>query len=303
MRGSVNFQINRIFKESGIFRPGESKHEAKKSARAELAQEGSGATPQRMASKTDMHETIESYKTTWHNVGHHACEMGLKDMTRLEPRHIQSYLEKRIVDEVVYGTWQKEAAHCGKLAVALDKFSGQKLNFQQAANELRPLAKDVLETPDRQRGFVEPREVVEEIRNPDYRLMATIQLEGGGRMSKVTLIRADQLRGDNRLLLENTKGGKLREISVQPDTYRQLEARLNESGEIRAGDSAYRSAPARATNLAGEPVTGTHDFRYNYAHQRYHDLTREGLVSERAHQVISWEMGHERADITMHYLR
>lgn len=302
--GSVNFQINKIFKESGIFQPGKSKHNEKEAARSEFKRVGVSATSQNIAKKTDLHayKTAESYKETWHKLGHHARELGLRDMTKIEPRHVQSFLEKRVADGIAYSTWKKEAAHVGKFGVALEKFNGSKCDLQPVANGVRDLARDTLKTSDVIRGFVEPKAVIDEMKNPDYQLLARVQLEGGARAGEVTLIRADQLR-DGKIHLTNTKGGKERDILVEPDTYKQLQERLSDCNELRVSHDGYRHAVRNAAYESGERCTGTHDFRYCYAQQRYMELTKEGNMPEVAHQIISWEMGHERADITMHYLR
>lgn len=305
MRGKVDSQINKIFHDSKIFQPDTKKHDDKEAARSVLAAEGRSSTSQAIASKTNIHSysTIESYKNTWHQVGHHAREKGLKDLGKIESRHIQSYLEKRISDGVALQTWKKEAAHCGKLGNALAAFRGGKeIDFRPTINDLRGEAKTMLSNPDnRMRGFTDPNAVLSEIRGADHLLRAEIQLQGGAREHEVWRLDAAQLRGENRLELTNTKGGKPRTITVSAQTYAKLVTRLNE-GPMKTTTGAYRSEIYRASGRAGEIQRGTHDFRYCYAQGRYTELTRAGEVPEIAHQTISREMGHERADITLHYL-
>jgi len=306
MRGGVKWQINQIFQKSGIFRPGESKHEDKEAAKTYLATENMTATSQRISQRTTIHsiQTGYDYKETWEAVGKHAREVfGLKDMTQISEEHVRSYLEQRVLERVSHSTWRKEAAHCGKLGNALSLQSEKTVDFRDAVNDMRADAKDVLTNPEQDRGFVEPREVIAAIKNEQFRLIATIQLEGGARVHEVMRVHERQLVGANQIHLENTKGGKPRTIIVQPETYDKLKAAVRaQGGALSSSQSAYRTQVYRAALEVGEDNTGTHDFRYNYAQGRYVDLTKEGMTPESAHQEISWEMGHERADITMHYL-
>lgn len=304
MRGSVSWQIEEIFKKSEIFKPGESKHDDKERARDILGK--TPATSQRISSLTDLHSygAAYDYKDTWHKIGQHARGQGLKDMTQMTPEHVTSYLNERMEEEIALSTWRKEASHAGKLGRAISKVRGEAVDFREAINKMRPEAKDALENPDRDRGYVEPQNVIQEIKDPISRVLAKVQLEGGARCHEVGKIRADQLSEGNTIHLTNTKGGYPRDITVQPDTYMQLQEMLRERGGIiQVKSSTYRNQIARAAKLAGEINTGTHDLRYNFARERYWDLTREGYLPEQAHYLISEEMGHHRPDITLHYLK
>ncbi len=311
MAKSVNYQINRIFVDSEIFAPGEKKHSDKNDALKVLEKAGLSGTSQRISEKTKIHsyETARDYKDTWHKLGHYARSQGLKDMTHIEQKHVVGYLEQRIIDGVSHSTWKKEASHLGKLGAALERFS-EKVGytrdyaFREPINNLRQLAQNSLETPERDRGYTEPQNVIQEIRSPVSKLLAKIQHEGGARCHEVGKIRVDQLLGNNTIKLTNTKGGMPRDITVQPDTYQQLQKMLGErGGVVQVKSSTYRNQIARAAKLAGETNSGTHDFRYNFARDRYLDLTKKGYIPEQAHYLISEEMGHHRPDITLHYLR
>ncbi len=304
MRGKVSWQVTQVFEKSDIFRPGESKHADKNDAREAIASRGETSTSQRISDETKLHSysTAYDYKECWEKFGEFArAELGLKDLEKTSPEHIQAYLESRIEDGIAHSTWQKEAAQLGKFGNALTEFTGRDISFRDAINELRGDAKDALVSPERDRGFIGPRDVVDELSNRDMRLVASLQLEGGARCSEVILVRQSQLRGNGQIELTNTKGGMKRTITVSQETYRKLADRL-QNGDIRLKNSSYRSAVATAAKRAGEDVTGTHDFRYNYAQRRYVELTRDGHTAEEAHYLISREMGHHRPDITLHYL-
>ncbi|MFI3271690.1 MAG: hypothetical protein R3Y11_06270 [Pseudomonadota bacterium] len=310
MKGNAKWQVTEVFKKSSIFKPGESKHADKQNARDTLKKEGKTGTSQGISEHTSLHaySTAYDYKETWHEFAEYAFKhLNIKDIEKIDSEHVQAFLRARIEDCICYSTWKKEAAHLGKLANALILYNKRDYNFRQAINDIRAEAHEALDTIERDRGFVVPENVIRELRKPDMKLAARVQLEGGARCHEATLIRETQLSGISeehhagRVHLTNTKGGMPRTISIRPETYEALVERL-QSGEIRIKNTAYRSAVALAAKRAGEIVTGTHDFRYNFAHNRFRQLTKAGYTAEQAHYLISQEMGHHRPDITLHYL-
>lgn len=316
MRGSVNWQINTIFKQSGIFQPGVSRHNEKIEIKHKLSAEGKHRTSQAVADHSAIHAYYsgEDYKDTWHKLGHYCRqELGLRDMTKIETRHVQSYLEKRLFDNITYDTWNKEASHLAKFGNALERFDGKSRGVRQAIGDTRQLAKDQLPGSDKDHGgFQEPDRVIENLAD-NYALVARVQFEGGARLREASLIKQDQLRGLQRdkatgqqkgvIHLKDTKGGKPRDIQVSPQTYRQLKKSIQENGKFHVNQKTYQGKVNTAAKLACEKRTGTHDFRYNYAQDRYNGIVDAGYNNAQAEQKVSWEMGHERADITRIYLR
>jgi len=327
MRGTVNWQINTIFKESGIFRPGESKHESKEAAREALSQQGVSATSSRIASQTGIYSyrTAEVYKDTWHSLGQFCKDnFGLKDMSRINSEHVQAYLEYKVEQGVSYKTFQRECAAIGKFETALQSFINKyadvkyqleqrDVNFREAIETVKETAKEVLNRELCERGYVDAKEVIANIRNESAQLAANIQLEGGARISEATWIKESQLKGyivdkvtgeeKGVIHLDNTKGGKERDIFVNKETYQQLERYIKENNEFRISKSTYAKQVSDAAQRCGEQVKDTHSFRYNFAQSRYNQYLEAGYTHEQSLQGVSWEMGHERADITLHYLR
>ncbi|MBS3755674.1 MAG: site-specific integrase [Desulfobacterales bacterium] len=103
--------------------------------------------------------------------------------------------------------------------------------------------------------------------------------------------------------MKDTKGGKPRDIQVSKQTYSQLRRTIEENGNFQVNQKTYQSKVNAAAKLTGEQRTGTHDFRYNFAQNLYNQYVESNLNNVQAQQAVSWEMGHERADITKIYLR
>lgn len=335
MRGSVDYQINRIFTESGIFRPGTSRHKEKDAAREMLAEQHCAATSEALAAATGLHSYTyaRDCKDTWHRLGYFARQhAGLKDMIRLDAEHAEQYLLRRVQEGISYGSWKKEAAHVGKLENALRELhsKGSETDFvspgiRMAAldPELRFMARETLERSDKRFGhFDNPESVIARMQSssqPELALLARIQLEGGARCREACRITTAQLRGvacdpltrlpRGQILLTDTKGGKPRTIQINPASYALLEACVEEHlGALHVSMESYAKVVRTAARAASETLGGTHAFRYCFARNRYRELTMPtpagaGLSHEAAIQQVSWEMGHERASITMLYLR
>jgi len=97
---------------------------------------------------------------------------------------------------------------------------------------------------------------------------------------------------------------KEREIAVSIDTYKNIEEMLMEKENMQFDKDDYREALKEAALLSDQDYTGSHGLRWNFAEERMEELQEHtNMTYEERLQEVSWEMGHERADITEHYLR
>jgi len=320
LRGSVNYQVNQIFLKSEIFTPGISKHQAKGAAR-----EAGARTWADIGKEIDIYsyKTAQTYKDVWHKFGHYCRgELGIRDLEKsLTGEHVRAYLQSRIGDGVKLSTFKKEASALSKFETALNKFaentgSAQRYDFRTAMSEVRQEAAQVLERFNGTRAYAAPNALIGKISNDTYNLAASIQHESGARLYEASKIDSDQLCGHEtdphtgkaigliRLDPADTKGGKGRMISVSPETYSRLEGHISEHGVFRVRDpDSYRNAIERAATASNQEYTGSHGLRWNFAQERVEELQRAGLTYDQAISQTSWDMGHERADITEHYLR
>jgi hypothetical protein len=68
--------------------------------------------------------------------------------------------------------------------------------------------------------------------------------------------------------------------------------------------SAYREALKEAAFESNQDYHGSHGLRWNYAQERMDELLKAtSMTYVEGLQAVAWEMGHERADISEHYLR
>lgn len=305
MRGGMTYQVTQIFNQSGIFAPTESKHEAKAEARAEGAR-----TSADVASKTQIYsyQTAESYKDVWHQVADFAKKnCGLKDIEKLSQVEIKAYLESRISEGVAHSTFQKECAAINKLENALNSYAdkrgtGREYNFRSVTHQVKDEQGKFLERADPHRAYSYPQAVVTALERADHRLAASLQLHGGARISEANLIKPSQLKGDGRVEVKG-KGGKVRELNLPDIVYAQLKSHIEKNGHFKVDKDAYgRDLRAAALNC-GQAASGSHGLRWNFAQNRMSELQSNGRAYEQALVQVSHEMGHERADITEHYLQ
>lgn len=302
MKGSVKWQVQTIWRESGINRIGESRHAAKDAAR-----ESGARTSAQVAEKTGIHSfrTGEAYQKVWRQCLEHAkAEFKTHDITRLTGEHVSSFLRLRIAEDVGRQTYGQAAAALGKLENALNAYAAakgieQSYDFRSTLQELRSEASG-LRTMEGGRAFRDPERVIAGLRNPDYLLAAAIQRESGCRVSEATHIRASQLREDGKIDIHG-KGGKERTIRVSDETFRRLAERIAENGEFRVSRDAFRVAVSRAAAAANDPGN-SHQFRHRWVQDTFQAKLEAWMSREKALAEVSREIGHERADITLHYL-
>ncbi len=315
MRGSIRWQTDQVYHESGIKRIGESKHQAKEAARK------SGAVGWHETGKAlgvYSYATADAYRAVWRQLLTHTKEFyGTKDIERLNGEHVASFLSSKIDDGVARATFAQYVAALEKLETSLnmysDKFNrGRTYDFSPALAKASAEACD-LEKFDGSRAYEDPRALISAITNPDFRLAAALQHESGGRVREASLIKKDQLHGIQRdaitgrergVVEVQAKGGKIVHLKLSPDTYRTLERRISTGdGVFKIVGSSYRRALERAAVATKQDYQGSHGLRWCFAQERMGEVQRAGKCFDEALSIVSSEMGHERADITKHYLR
>jgi integrase len=242
----------------------------------------------------------------------------VRDIEKLSSREIQSYLQSRIEANVAHSTFQREVAAIAKLEQALNLYSdghnrGNIYEFRPAITESRLDAKE-LQRFDGSRAYDRPADLVAAVSNRDHQIAAAIQHEGGARIHEAAQIRPDQLRGyridpttgEQRGVIQiQGKGGKINDKLVSPLTYQALEQAIKQNGLFKVDKDQYRDSLGTAAQATGQQydIRSTHGLRWNFAQERFNTLQEHGKTYDQALAQVSQELGHERAEITLHYLR
>ena len=306
MRGSIIYQVHQVFNEIIAF--GESKHEAKEQARQQGAR-------------------------TWHDIGKNIAiysyatadqyrdiakdllsytkeEFGIKDIEKLTSEHVNAFLESKIADGIKYSTFQKYAAALEKLEVALNRYAethntGRTYSFDLSS--VREQAREVLERSQITRAYENPKALINSIQNPEYKVIAQAQYQGGFRISELNHISEKNFLPDSTFKVISGKGGKDREVPLSKETYQALkslvENKADTDGKFKFDMDKYREALKEAAKISGQEYTGSHGLRWNFAQEKFAEFRSEGKTYQQALQEVSNLLGHERPDITEHYLR
>jgi len=313
MKGNTNWQVQQIY--GAIKGIGESRHDAKAEARS-----GGAKTTAEVSKLTKIHSyaTADAYRSVWRSIGEFAkTEFGMKNMEKLEGRHVAAFLESKIHDGVSRATFDQYGAATAKLEAALNRYATQNDTGGKYKFDLKTVralgVKELGARNHEPRAYSDPMKILSRL-DGEHQLAARLQIESGGRVKEVSQIRETQLRG---LQTERTtgelkglvhvdgKGGKERELQISPATYAELKS------AIAAGDGVFRmddykeylQALQNAADETGQSYNGSHGLRWGFAQERMGELQKNGLTFEGALLQVSEEMGHARSDITEHYLK
>lgn len=311
VRGSIVFQVQSVYQT--VNEIGTSKHESKADARA------AGAKTWHEIGKNmgiKSFSTADAYRDVWRSALEYAkAEFGVKDIEKLSGVHLKAFLVSKVEDGVAHATLSQYAAACEKLEVALNRYAqekdtGRQYTFSPDIKAARDEGKN-LERFEGSRAYASPNNLVQAVQGERHNLAASIQREGGARISEANHltkeslrgIRADSQTGQTKGWVHVTgKGGKEREIGVSPGTYARIEKAV-ENGRFEFDKDAYRNELKSAAEKTGQDYEGSHGLRWSWAQERHQELQQHGFTYEQTLSQISQEMGHERGDITEHYLK
>jgi len=310
MRGSVYYQATQLVKT--IFIEG-----AKKEERINPNSENYKC----IAS----YSTMETYRQVWENFFNYLLEhWNMKNCELITEEQVAAYFEYKIEYYPSMSYSKKINSALGKLEDALSKYSKEKYqhtdnepivydfkirqNILDNAREHNLIAKNYAN-----RTYKDAKKIIKNLSQEDFKIAATIQLEGGARLEGVGLIKKNQLKGMKiekitgkvvGLIETKEKGGKVGDILVKPFTYSDLVDYIEDSGKdyFKINKQKYSNDIKETCLKLGIVPKGSHGFRWTFAQNRVRAYQDNGYTYEQAIQGVSWEMKHFRASITEHYL-
>lgn len=319
MHGSIIYQVDYLFSNS-VNAIGTSKHVAKEIAREKITTNaGTGnsrsATWHSIGKHLDIYSyrTADAYRAVWRNVFKYAKEnYAVKDIEKLTGEHVAAYLNHKVEDKVAYATFQQYAAAAEKLETALNIYTDAKNvinphNFSAAIAEVREVAQKTLARSAGHREYAAPKAIIGQLRG-NFKIAGRLQLEAGLRIFETNMILKNQLLDGNRLKITKLagKGGKIRIVHLSFKLYTELSNAIknSEHNRFEYDKSKYRANLKAAAIATNQPYAGksSHGLRWNYSQNRMIELQKQGLTRTQALSQVSHEDGHNRADITEHYL-
>ncbi|APW65269.1 hypothetical protein LPB137_05115 [Poseidonibacter parvus] len=304
MRGSVYYQSSQLVKQ--IFQAG-------------LKKEDKVDPNHPHFQFVSSYKTMESYRAVWNNFFNYLLEQWrLRNFENIEDYHVAAYMDYKIEYYPSKQYLEKISAAIGKLEIALKNFAknihneDREYDFsirQTILDEARDLK--YVSNNYHNRAYKNPLKVIENLKNPQHKLAASIQFEGGARIEGIALIKKEQLHDikydpitneKKGSLFTKEKGGKEGEVLISIDTYLKLEICLQFDSTFKINRQKYYNDIKQSCLLNGEIAEGSHGLRWNFAKSRMFEYAQAGYSYQDSLQEVSYEMKHNRASITEHYL-
>ena len=304
MRGSVYYQSSQLVKQ--IFVEG-----AKKEDKINLNHEHYQVV--------SSYKSMETYRYIWNNFFNYLLEhWKIKDFEKIESEHIAAYMDYKIEYYPSKQYLEKISAALGKLEIALKLFSKNVSKLEKdydfsIRQKMLDNARDLKQVANNyhNRAYSNPNFLILNLKDSMHKVAATMQLEGGARLEGVALIKKDQMMGikvdsitnkEVGIVLTKEKGGKEGEILVSIDTYTNLNSYILEYDKFKINRQKYYNDIKQAAIASNETQEASHGLRWNFAKRRMFEYGKAGYSYEECLQQVSYEMKHNRASITQHYL-
>lgn len=306
MRGSVAGQVSYIWEQiDGI---GESKVDARADSDVTSLKDDRA-----VSDKVHSYEYKDEVLRTAEDLGNFAREnFGEKNYEKIDGDIVQAYIDAKIADGVTQGTLSNYISHLAKVETALIKIAEISKHEYTAftREDLREARENIKENAGKtdyvNRAYASPGAVISNLERGEH-LAGRLQLEHGLRVSEATRIGERQLNGNTLTYIG--KGGKEQSKELSPSLANSIRSNM-ENGRFSVDQNHYRESLRESSRVEGDKYSGSHGLRYNYAQNEYVsrlDAKIEGgMKPDEAHREalaeVSKEMGHNREEITEHYL-
>lgn len=304
MKGTIKYQTSLMVKE--VFVEGAKKIDRKNPKHSHYLMVGS-------------YETMKTYRNIWKNLLKYLKKYwNIKNAGKIKSEHIASYMEYKIESNSSKQYLKKISSAIGKLEIALTRFSKahdkyqKKYDFSNRIDILnKAISLNLVSNNYHNRAYSNPEFLISNLKNPMHKVAAKIQNESGARIKGVALIKSAQLLGtkldsvtntQKGIILTKEKGGRQGEVLVSIDTYRDLESYILKHNKFKINRQAYYKDLKQSVIISNENQEASHGLRWNFAKRRMYEYAKAGYSYDDCLQQVSYEMKHNRADITKHYL-
>jgi len=91
-------------------------------------------------------------------------------------------------------------------------------------------------------------------------------------------------------------------VLVSTTTYERLLHHFKSIKRFKIDRQKYSGDIREACERMGISPEGSHGLRWSFAQRRMMEYAKAGYTYEQSLQAVSWEMKHNRASVTTHYL-
>jgi integrase len=302
--GSLGYQMMKALQ--GIFRPGTSRHAAKKHHR-NIALITSISTMRSMSA--DAHQFARFIRGSWSEV---------KLLAEVRPEMAKAYIQSLKDRDVSGGYIGRKCAMIRKLDAACRKNG----IFPPDAPPLLPLRsegglggfhskpKPIPYTEEQAHMIIQNLEIMD----PEVAKLLNLMWKTGLRVTEAAYLRAQDIDLENRGIILNeegnanrTKGGRPRVVEYQVVFSDFFASLINSPDNQLTGHlfSNRRGLPDRARQRVRQacaalnfPCLGTHAFRKAFSVENYHQARSRGADDNQALLATSHQLGHNRINVT-----
>ncbi len=274
-QGSLGYQMMKALQ--GIFRPGASRHNAKRDGR-EVKLITSINTMRCMSA--DVHQFARFIRSNWPEV---------KQLSEIKTEMALAYIDE--LEER-----DRSGGHIGRVCASIRKLD----TACRAAGVFSLQAQEII------------NRIAQE--DPIIGDLLTLMWKVGLRVTEATYLRAQDIDLVNGMINLNkagnpnrTKGGRPRSVRYRPEYYEVMTRFKNSSQNHTTGHlfRDRRGLPDRvrmkvrdACRESGIPYLGTHAFRKAFSIEEYHHSRSQGSDDREALLATSHQLGHNRVDVT-----
>ena len=303
-KGSLGYQMMKALQ--GVFRPGVSRHAAKRHHRDAVLITSISSM---RSDSADVHRFSRFIRERWPEV---------KDLPQVRSEMALAYIEALEERDVNGG-------HIGRVCSTIRKLDAvcrKDGTFPPDAPALLPLRaeggpggfhskpKAIPYTQEQATSILHYLD----LRNPEIARLLSLMWKAGLRVTEATYLRAQDIDLENHSIHLNeegntnrTKGGRPRVVGFQIENSDFFASLKNSPGDELTGHlfANRRGLPNRARQKVRQacarlsiPCLGTHGFRKTFSVENYHRARSQGADDRQALLITSHQLGHNRVDVT-----
>lgn len=302
--GSLGYQMMKALQ--GIFRPGASRHTAKKYHRD--TQLITSISSMRSHS-ADVHQFARFIREGWPEV---------KDLPQVKSEMALAYIDALVARDLsgghigrVSSTIRKLDYACRKQGIfPLDAPALLPYQDQGGPGGFHSKPKPIPYTPEQALAIIQKSEGSD----AEVARLLNLMWKAGLRVTEAAYLRAQDIDLESKSIVLNeegnanrTKGGRPRVVYYQPEFQDFFAGLKNSPGDPSTGHlfANRRSLPDRARVKVRQacaalkiPCLGTHAFRKAFSVENYHQARAQGADDHHALLATSHQLGHNRVDVT-----
>lgn len=304
MRGNLDYQIAQIWKKiDGI-------GTSKAAFRSASSHKNVNDTLP-VSDKVHSFEYKDEVLRTARDIGRFAFKYGVKDLSKISYEIVDKWFLEKIDRDVSRDTLRNYLSHIVKIQIALEAIASDEqvacIGYtKEELSSIHAMLKSLNKNGYINRAYSNPGAIVSNLDNNEY-YVGLLQYRYGLRVTEAAHIKRSQM--DGHTLTIQGKGGYFQNKELTPELSDTIIERMVE-GVFKINQNSYRKNLEESARIEGETYHGTHGLRYNYAQnlyfKHYNENVQRGMTYIEAHKTAlkqtSEEIGHHRAEITMHYL-